>query len=93
MQVVTIPAKPDNDIARAWLRHGAALSILVLLTLIAFRQALSAATTSTGPGRWRRRRARLAPTNPVPSGEQHAFPVDLRVATLVYHPVVDKTLR
>src|ERR1700675_2959226 len=45
MQVVTTASKPDDDIARAWLRHGTALAVLVLLTLVAFRAALSAALT------------------------------------------------
>ena len=47
MQIVTTahPTKPDKDIARAWLRHGMALAILIFLTLIAFRESLWAAVT------------------------------------------------
>jgi exosortase A len=47
MQVVTAARPPHSRhaISNAWLRHGAALAILVLLTLIAFRDCLSAAIT------------------------------------------------
>ncbi|HWU54372.1 MAG TPA: exosortase A [Rhizomicrobium sp.] len=42
MTVIALP-QSDRTIAKAWLRHGATLSILLALTLVIFQEAVSAA--------------------------------------------------
>ncbi|HET7086113.1 MAG TPA: exosortase A [Rhizomicrobium sp.] len=44
MTVIALPATGQAS-ARAWLRHGAALAILLFLLLLAFRQSITAAVT------------------------------------------------